>query len=56
VPIGSVLAVIAVLPLTTFDARHSLNRFPFAGSLIQQENEIERGDWLERKATTFCIP
>jgi hypothetical protein len=41
---------------SAFDARHSLNRFPFAGSVIQQENEIERCDWLERKATTFCIP
>ena len=41
---------------STFDGRHSLNRFPFAGSVTQQENETERCDWLERKAPTFCIP
>ena len=41
---------------STFDARHSLNRFPLAGSVTQQGNEFERRDWLERKATTFCIP
>ena len=41
---------------STFDARHSLNRFPFAGSVTEQENETERCDWLDRKATTFCVP
>jgi len=41
---------------STFDGRHSLSRFPPAGSVTQQENEIERCDWLERKVTTFCIP
>jgi len=42
--------------ISTFDARHSLNRFPFAGSVTQQENEIEHCAWLDRKATTFCVP
>ena len=41
---------------STFDARHSLNRFPLACSVTQQEIEIERCDWLERTATTFRIP
>jgi len=41
---------------STFDGRHSLNRFPFAGSVTQQENETERCDSLDRKATAFCVP